>query len=118
MIKKLALPLLMSAVALSACQSKPTAPVIQRPNNVYETTGLGKTKIIAQQNAVKNAKQQCGRYNPVVIKDTTKYNGVIDEGTGRVIDQVGTVIGGILGKATPKIARDDDYEYTISFRCE
>ncbi len=42
-----ALPALACAIILSACQSTQTAvPVIQRPNNLLETTGLGKTKVV------------------------------------------------------------------------
>lgn len=103
---------------LTACQSTPTAPVIQRPNQIFETTGLGKSKVVAQKNAIHSANLQCGRLqNPVVISDRTTYNGVLDENLGRVVDKATTVLTGILGNKT-SIARDDDYEYHIQFRCE
>jgi hypothetical protein len=35
---------------------------------------------------------------------------------GRVADQAMGVIGGLLG-SKQTISRDDDYEYTLTFRC-
>ena len=36
---------LAAALALSACQSAPSSPVIQRTNATYETTGIADTKV-------------------------------------------------------------------------
>nr|WP_253844262.1 hypothetical protein [Moraxella atlantae] len=114
-----ALPALACAIILSACQSTQTAvPVIQRPNNLLETTGLGKTKVAAQTNALNYARQQCRRRTPIVLSDTYRYNGVLDENVGRVADQAIGVLGGMVGMKKTSIARDDDYEYTITFRCQ
>lgn len=110
----LILPIL---VGLTACQTAPTAPVLQRPNNIFETTGLGKSKIFAQQNAATNAKQQCGYKNPIILSDKVQYNGVLDESMGRVVDKATSMVGGLFGK-NASIARDDDYEYTITFNCQ
>ena len=108
---------LAGTLTLSACQSTPsTLPVIQRPNNVFETTGLGKTKTIARSKAISIATQQCRGKSPIVLTDTYQYNGVLDEGMGRVADQAMGVIGGLLG-SKQTISRDDDYEYTLTFRC-
>lgn len=120
-LKKFPIPLYLSAIlgtvsVLTACQTTPTAPVLQRPNHVFETTGLGKSKIAAQQSAISNAKQQCGYKNPIILSDKVQYNGILDENMGRVVDRATTVVGGIFGKRT-SIARDDDYEYTITFNC-
>ena len=107
---------LAAMLTLSACQSTSTStsPVIQRANSTYETTGVASTKIKAQQNALDSAKKTCGSRQVVVVNDTTKYNGILGERTGRVIDQ----IGGIFGKNASDSARDDDYEYMINFRCQ
>lgn len=114
-----ALPALACAIILSACQSTQTAvPVIQRANNLLETTGLGKTKVAAQTNALNYARQQCRRRTPIVLSDTYRYNGVLDENMGRVADQAIGVLGGMVGMKKTSIARDDDYEYTITFRCQ
>ena len=108
----------LSTLGLTACQSTPSnLPVIQRPNNVLETTGLGKTKAIAKANAINIAQQQCKGYAPIVLTDDYKYNGVLDEGIGRVADQAVSVLGSIVG-SKKTLARDDDYEYTITFRCQ
>lgn len=112
------LALFAGTLGLSACQSTPTAPVMQRANSTYETTGLGKTKVQAQQNALTSAKKTCGIRQPIVITDTVKFNGVLDERTGRMVEQAGSVIGAVLGTRTPNLSRDDDYEYTINFRCQ
>ncbi|ELA08679.1 hypothetical protein MOMA_08976 [Moraxella macacae 0408225] len=109
---------LLSTCLLSACQNMPTAPVIQRPNQIFETTGFGKNKALAQKHALDSANAKCGRLqNPVVISDKISYNGVLDENLGRVVDKATTVLTGLLGNKT-SIARDDDYEYYIRFRCK
>lgn len=117
-MKKLAL-IASTAVLLSACAStQSTSPVIARGDATFETTGLGKTKLIAQENALNAAKKQCGMRTPVIVKDSTTYNGVMDERTGRIIEQGINVVGAIFGTASPKLSRDDDYEYNISFKCQ
>lgn len=105
------------ATGLSACQSTPT-PIIARSDNTFETTGLGKTKAIAQNNALASAKAQCIHKTPIVINDTTTYNGVMDERMGRIIEQGAKVVGTILRTGSPKLSRDDDYEYFIKFKCQ
>ena len=112
------LAILAGTLGLSACQSTPTAPVMQRANSTYETTGLGDSKVQAQQNALNSAKKTCGIRKPIVLNDTVKYNGVLDERTGRMVEQVGSVVGAVFGAKTPNLSRDDDYEYTINFRCQ
>ncbi len=108
---------MIAALALSACQSTPSSPVIQRADSTYETTGLGDTKIQAQQNAIDAANKTCRSKQVIVVKDTVKYNGVLDERMGRVVGQAGAVLGTIFGTGSPELSRDDDYEYTINFRC-
>lgn len=109
---------MIAALALSACQSTPSSPVIQRADSTYETTGLGDTKIQAQQNAINSANKTCRSKQVIVVKDTVKYNGILDERTGRMVGQASAVIGTILGTGSPELSRDDDYEYTINFRCQ
>lgn len=110
--------ILLSAIGLTACQTAPTnLPIIQRANNTLETTGLGKTKNIAKTNAISYATQQCRGKSPIVLTDDYKYNGVLDEGMGRAADQAIGILGSIVG-SKKTLARDDDYEYTITFRCQ
>lgn len=110
---------LAAALTLSACQSTPsTSPVIQRANSLYETTGLGINKIKAQQNALDSAQKTCNRKQVIVVEDKVKYNGVLNERTGRMIDKMGTVVGSVIGTTPKDMARDDDYEYMINFRCQ
>ena len=108
---------LVAAVSLSACQSTPTnLPVLQRANNTLETTGLGKSKNIAKVNALHIATEQCRGKSPIVLTDNYQYNGVLDENMGRAADQAIGMIGSVFG-SKKTIARDDDYEYTMTFRC-
>lgn len=109
---------LVATLTLSACQSTSSSPVIQRTGGIYETTGIGDTKIRAQQNALNSANKTCRSKQVIVLKDTVRYNGILGEGAGRMIGQVGSVVGGIFGTNTPELSRDDDYEYKISFRCQ
>lgn len=109
---------LLAALALSACQSTPSSPVIQRANATYETTGIAETKIKAQQNALDSAQKTCRSKQVIIVNDTVKYNGILDERTGRMVGQVGAVVGSIFGTGSPDLSRSDDYEYTINFRCQ
>lgn len=114
---KIATIALVAAVSLSACQSTPTnLPVLQRANNTLETTGLGKSKNIAKLNALHIATEQCRGKSPIVLTDSYQYNGVLDENMGRAADQAIGMIGSVFG-SKKTIARDDDYEYTITFKC-
>lgn len=107
-----------SVLFLTACQSTPSVPVIARADNTFEITGIGATKQKAQASALDDAKKHCGTKTPIIISDTTTYNGVVDEKMGRVIEQGVGVIGAVFGTATPNLSRDDDYEYHIKFRCQ
>jgi uncharacterized membrane protein len=109
---------LVAVLALSACQTTPSSPVIQRANSIYETTGLGVSKVKAQQNALNSAQNTCRGKQVIIVNDQVKYNGLLDENTGRMIGQVGAVVGSIFGTGSPNLSRDDDYEYTINFRCQ
>ena len=109
---------LVAALALSACQSTPSSPVIQRANSLYETTGIAKTKVEAQKNALDSAKTTCRSKQVIIVEDQVKYNGILNESTGRMIGQATAVLGTILGTGSPNLSRDDDYEYMISFRCQ
>lgn len=109
---------LAATLALGACQSTQSSPVIQRANATYETTGIGSTKIQAQQNAINSANKTCRNKQVIVINDKTTFNGIINERTGRMVEQVGVVVGSVLGTNSPDLSRSDDYEYTINFRCQ
>lgn len=110
-----------SILFISACSTHtqmPSTPVIARADATFETTGLGATKLKAQETALTAAKKQCGLKTPTIIEDKITYNGVLDEKTGRMIEQGVGIIGSVLGKVTPDLSRDDDYEYYIKFKCQ
>ncbi|MGP4119677.1 hypothetical protein ACT3N8_07665 [Psychrobacter aquimaris] len=109
---------LAAALALSACQTTPSSPVIQRANSIYETTGIADSKVKAQQNAIDSAQKTCRSKQVIIVDDKVTYNGILDERTGRMVGQAGAVIGSIFGTGSPDLSRDDDYEYTINFRCQ
>ena len=109
---------IVAALALSACQSTPSSPVIQRADATYETTGLGESKVKAQQNAIDSASKTCRSKQVIIVEDKVTYNGILDERAGRMIGQVGAVVGSVLGNKATDFSRDDDYEYKINFRCQ
>jgi len=110
--------ILTSVLVLSACQSTPSSPLIQRANSIYETTGIADTKVKAQQNAIDSAQKTCRSKQVIIVDDNVKYNGILNERTGRMVGQVGSVVGSIFGTGTPDLSRNDDYEYKINFRCQ
>ena len=107
--------MLSSAFLFTACSSNPTqTQAIQKPNNQYEVTGLGKSQIISKNNA-------CGKKaTPIVIDEKVEFNGalkgVFDEQTGKMITAAAGVLGSVIGKGG--IEKDTDYQTTLTFTCQ
>ena len=124
-MKKLSVILTLSTAALflTACASNPTQSLaIQKADNQYEVTGLGKTQIIAKNNAVNAANKTCGKKaTAVVSNEKTDYNGalkgVVDEETGKMITAAAGVLGSVMGKNNA-IEKDTDYQTTLTFSCK
>lgn len=112
-----------SALFLSACASNPTQTLaIQKADNQYEVTGLGKDQITAKNNAIVAANKTCGKKAaPVLINEKTEYhgtlNGMVDEQTGKMITAAAGVIGSVMGK-NYGIEKDTDYQTTLTFSCK
>ncbi|QIO08507.1 hypothetical protein [Acinetobacter lanii] len=111
-----------STLILTACASTPTETLaIQNANNQYEISGLGKTQVIAKNNAISAANKTCGKNaTPVLVSEKTEYNGalkgVVDEKTGQMVTAAASVLGTVLGKGTG-IEKDTDYQSLITFTC-
>lgn len=111
-----------TALVLSACASQPTTSLaIQNINSEYEVTGLGKSQVIAKNNAITAANKTCGsKAAPVLVNEKSSYNGafkgVVNEKTGQVIQAAADVIGGLAGKSAG-LSRDDDYQTVLTFKC-
>ena len=107
----------------SSSASNPTASLaIQKENNQYEVTGIGKTNLIAKNNAISAAQKTCTRNtSPVVVDEKTAYQGVlkgvVDEQTGKLVEAAAGVLGTITGK-NASLAKDDDYQTTLTFYCK
>ena len=114
---------LASALLLGACSSNPVnnTIAIQKPNNQYEVTGLGKSEVIAKNNAVLAANKTCGKSIAIVLDEKTTYNGalkgVVDEQTGKMIQAAAAILGTIEGKRAD-ISKDDDYQTVLTFQCQ
>lgn len=111
-----------TSLGLTACTSNPTSTLaIQKENQQFEVTGLGKTAILSKNNAIIAANRTCGRNAAIVKDEKTEYKGVlknvVDEKTGQTIAAATEVLGGIIG-TTPTLQRDDDYQTTLSFYCQ
>lgn len=114
--------LTVSALLLTACASNPTSTAaIQKENNQFEVTGVGKTNLIAKNNAVDAANKTCKRSTAIVVDEKTNYNGVlkgvVDEDTGKMVEAAASVIGSISGK-NASLSKDDDYQTTLTFYCK
>lgn len=109
-----------AGLMLTACTTMPNATnAIQRENNQFEVTGLGKSSTLAMNNAISAANKTCRNSSPVVVNEKPKYNGIGDEKTGRLIEQAASVVGVLTGSKNSKgISRDDDYEMTLTFYCK
>lgn len=114
---------LTTTLVLTACASNPTSSLaIQKENNQFEVTGVGKSNLIAKNNAVEAANKTCGNKATAVITDEkTEYNGalkgVVDEKTGQMIQAAAGVLGSITGKSTG-LNSDEDYQTVLNFYCK
>lgn len=114
---------LITAMTLTACATQPTQGLaIQKENNQYEVTGIGKTQIIAKNNAITAANNTCGKKaQPVLINEKSEYSGalkgVVDEQTGQLITAAAGVIGSMVGKGN-SLEKDTDYQTTLTFSCK
>lgn len=112
-----------ATLVLTACASNPTASLaIQKENNQYEVTGIGKTNLIAKNNAISAAQKTCTKKTaPVVVDEKTAYQGVlkgvVDDETGKLVEAAAGVIGAVTGRNT-SLAKDDDYQTTLTFYCK
>jgi uncharacterized protein (DUF2252 family) len=112
-----------SALLLTACASNPTQTLaIQKADNQYEVTGLGKDQITAKNNAITAANKTCGKKAaPLLIDEKTEYqgalNGVVDAQTGKMITAAAGVLGSVMGK-NYGIEKDTDYQTTLTFSCK
>ena len=114
--------LAISALLLTACASNPTALAVQKENNQYEVTGLGKNQLTSKNNAITAANKACGsRSTPIIVDEKTAYNGalkgVVDEQAGQMIQAAATVLGNIAGTNTG-LNQNDDYQTVLTFRCQ
>lgn len=114
---------LVATVLLSACASNPTQTLaIQKENNQYEVSGLGKSQVIAKNNAIAAANSSCGKKAaPILINEKSEYNGalkgVVDEKTGQLVTAAASVLGSVFGKSTG-IEKDTDYQTVLTFSCK
>lgn len=111
-----------TSLGLTACASNPTSTLaIQKENQQFEVTGLGKSAVISKNNAIIAANKTCGRNTTIVKDEKTEYNGVlknvVDEKMGQTITAATEVLGGLIGKSST-LQRDDDYQTTLSFSCQ
>ena len=114
---------LSTAILMTACTSTPTKTLaVQKPNNQYEVTAVGKTSIAAKNNAIAAANSTCGKNaSPIVVDEKQEYNGVlkgvVDEKTGQMIQAAAGVLGTITGNSG-SISKDDDYQTVLTFTCQ
>lgn len=111
------------ATILTACASTPTKSLaIQKADNLFEVTGLGKSQIIAKNNAIAAANSSCGKKaTPIVTDEKSEYSGalkgVFNEETGKMISAAAGVLGSVLG-TNASIDQDTDYQTTLTFSCK
>lgn len=113
-----------SALLLSACASNaPTQSLaIQKANNQYEVTGVGKSALISKNNAISAANSACGKNaTPVITDEKSEYSGalkgVFDEKTGQMVQAAASVLGSITGNSS-NLSKDDDYQTVLTFTCQ
>lgn len=110
------------SIVFTACSSNPPATLaLQKENHEFEVTGLGKTAVIAKNNAIIAANKTCARQTAIIRSENTSYHGlfknVTNEQTGQNVTAAAEILGGILGRSS-NLQRDDDYQTTLTFYCQ
>lgn len=110
------------SLLLIACASQPTTSLaIQNAQNQYEVIGLGKTAIIAKNQAIQAANKTCGKNSTaILVKEDAQYHGafqdVVDPQTEKMIKAASKVLGQMAGTDLG-LAGDEDYQSTLTFTC-
>ena len=108
---------------LSACASTPNNSLaIQKADNQYEVTGIGKTALIAKNNAIEAAAKTCGSKATAIVSDENTdsqgaLKGVVRGDTGKMIQAAASVLGSISG-TNSGINQDSDYQTILTFSCK
>lgn len=106
-----------AAIGLTACQSTLPRQSFSVQIQLMKPLAQVKTKIqVHKKNALASTKPV--RVKPLSLKTKCDIIGAFNEKTGRMIDQMGSIAGAVLGTGSPNLSRDDDFEYDISFRCQ
>lgn len=118
-LKALSIPVILISVLMTGCATSPNSTLaVQKENNQFQVTGIGKDKLTAKNNAVKAAQNTCKRSSsPIITNEKVDYNGVLDEQTGKIINQAGSIASVFLGKDM-SIAQDTDFNVTLDFYCQ
>ena len=111
------------ALLLTACSSNPTHSLaIQKPNQQYEVTGVGKTALDAKNNAIRAANSTCGSRSAIMVAEKPSYHGifkdVVSAETGQMIEAAAEVIGGLANSSLAGLNKNDRYQNTLTFYCQ
>ncbi|WP_269914721.1 hypothetical protein [Acinetobacter sp. HY1485] len=114
--------ILLSLAFVGCATTSPNATVaLRKVDNQYEISGLGKTEVLAKNNAALAANKTCGRSTTIITQENTQYNGVlkgvVTDQTGKLVQSAADIINSVTGKKN-NIQRDDDYQTTLNFYCK
>lgn len=116
-MKKLLLLVAITAT-LSGCASKDIL-IITKEDGSLETRALANTQSASESIARDNAKTECKKYKhePVILSMDTQYQGAFEEKTNKAVKTV-TSIASITGILSGHSGDSNDYETTLTFKCE
>jgi hypothetical protein len=113
--------LILTLAAVSGCASAPDiGNVIPMEGGIYQGDGMGASSESAMKSALYTAEATCKqqRKRHVIVSQKTQYKGVVSQETNRAIDGAAQALANLTGKWTPSLSNDDDYQISLTFKCE
>lgn len=115
-LTRLSLPILV--VLITACSSNPPRTLaVQTSDRHFQISANGKSKVIAQNNAIRAAQQTCRNRQPIITHQDYQYDGLGNDKVGQVLQQTGRVLGVLTGR-NMDLSKDSDHTVTLDFYCQ
>jgi len=118
---KKSIAFILSLAFIGGCASTPDiGNVIPMEGGIYQGDGTGPSSESAMKSALYTAEATCKqqRKRHVIVSQKTQYKGVVSKETNRTIDSAAQVLANMTGKMIPTMSNDDDYQISLTFKCE
>lgn len=115
------LAFIVTLASVAGCASTPDiGNVIPMEGGIYQGDGTGASSDSAMKSALYTAEATCKeqRKRHVIVSQKTQYKGLVSKETNRTIDSAAQALANMTGRLIPTMSNDDDYQISLTFKCE